>query len=110
MAIIRQAKKEYNNKLANELRHNEHNSKIWYKVSSEFLKSSSHSGSIPYLEINNENAEIDIEKAETLNHYFASQSTINDTNVPLPDFDPPNYPQLDKINISQDDVRDAISL
>ena len=109
-AIIRQAKKNYNDKLANELRHNEHNSKLWYKVSSEFLKTSSHSGSIPYLEINNEIAETEAEKAEILNYYFASQSTINDTNVPLPDLDPPNYPQLDKINISQDDVKDAISL
>ena len=36
-AIIRQAKKEHNDKLANELRHNEHNSKLWYKVSSEYL-------------------------------------------------------------------------
>ena len=81
-----------------------------YKVSSEFLKTSSHSGSIPYLEINDEIAETETEKAEIVNHYSASQSTINDINVPLPDRDLPNYPQLNKINISPDDVRDAISL
>ena len=109
-AIIRQAKKDNNDKLVNELRHNEHNSKLWYKVSSEFLKTFSHSGFIPYLEIDNEIAETEAEKAKILNYYFASQSTINDINVPLPDLDPPNYPQLDKINISQDDVKDAISL
>ena len=74
------------------------------------MKASSHSGSIPYLEINDKIAETETEKAEILNHYFANQSTIYDINVPLPDLDPPNYPQLDKINISQDDVKDAISL
>ena len=31
-------------------------------------------------------------------------------NVPLPDLDLPNYPQLDKVNISQDDVKGAITL
>ena len=70
----------------------------------------SHSDSIPYLETDKEIAETEIKKAEILNHYFASQSTINDMNVSLPDLDLPNYPHLDKMNISQDDVKDAITL
>ncbi|MEW8548206.1 MAG: reverse transcriptase family protein [Candidatus Thiodiazotropha sp.] len=108
-AIIRQAKKDYNDKLANELRQNQHNSKLWYKVSAEFLKTSPHSNSIPYLESDNKLAETDIEKAEVLNQYFASQSTINDINSSLPDLDLPNHPQLETINISQEDVKAAIS-
>ena len=31
-------------------------------------------------------------------------------NVPLSDLDLPKYPQLDKLNISQDDVKDATTL
>lgn len=109
-SIIRQAKKQYNDKLASELRNNEHQSKSWYKVSSHFLKTSSDSNPIPYLEIDNKIAETDIEKAEILNKYFASQSTIDDRDTDLPDLDLPNYPPLETINISQDDVKDVISL
>ena len=85
-AIIRQAKVDYINKLADDLLISDCNSKSWYKVSSEFLVSKNKQQTTPYLEMNNEIIESDADKAEVLNKFFVQQSTLNDANANLPEF------------------------
>lgn len=110
-SIIRQAKKQYNESLANELKLNEHNSKLWYKISAQFLSSPSKPTckTIPFLETENSFVETDTEIAEVLNNYFANQSNIEDSQADLPELAAPSYPLLQSIEITENDVKDAIT-
>ena len=50
----------------------------------------------------------DNDKAEILNHYFASQSDLSDRHSSPPGLELPNYSMLENIHISPDDVKRAI--
>ena len=65
------------------------------------------SGSIPTLKLNSNIAENDKQKAELLNHYFTSQTMVDDANKELPHIDPSNH-TLDSIVISCQDVKDVL--
>ena len=54
--------------------------------------------------------EADADIAEVLNKYFAKQSTVNDKHAGLPEFEPPNHPTLESIRITEQDVKDALSV
>ena len=107
-ASIRIAKQEYIEKIAKDLRSNDINSKSWHKISSNLLRSSPKQTSIPFLETTSGITETDNDKAEILNHYFASQSDLADRHCSPPDLELPNYPMLENIHISPDDVKEAI--
>ena len=62
---------------------------------------------IPMLFMNNECAETDIQKANMLNNYFASQATLDDDNRPLPHFTPVQH-HLASISITIQDVKDVL--
>ena len=57
--------------------------------------------------MNQEYAENDLQKANTLNAFFTAQTTLNDANKPLPNLDPVPY-HLESINISEEDVKDCL--
>ena len=60
------------------------NSKLLWKTSKQLLKIGKISQNVPTLKLNDEFAETDLQKAEMLNKYFASQSYVNDDNKVLP--------------------------
>ena len=47
--------------------------------------------------------------AEVLNNYFIIQSTVDDSNTVLPNYEQPSYPAPESISITEEDVWDAIS-
>ena len=57
--------------------------------------------------MNNECAKTDIQKTNMLNNYFASQSTLDDDNRPLPQFAPVQH-NLFSISIIIQDVNDVL--
>ena len=61
------------------------NSKSFWKTSKQLLKIGKIcQNDVPTLKLNDEFAETDLQKAEMLNKYFASQSYVNDDNKVLP--------------------------
>ena len=109
-SLIRTAKLEYNDKLAHDLKTNDSNSKKWYKLTSELLTQKTERKPVPFLEIDNKIIENDQEKAEVLNSYFCKQSTIDVRASTLPELELPEYPLLEEIYITNEDVREAIVL
>ena len=81
--------------------------KLFWKTSKQLLNLNKSSGSIPYPKLNSTIAENDKQKAELLNHYFTSQTMVDDANKELPYIDPPNH-VLDSIVISYQDVKDVL--
>ena len=105
---IRQAKRNYYDKLALDLQRLPSSCRSWYKTASKFLKYDSAQQNIPILEIENGLIESDQDKTEVLNDFFIQQSTINDFNASLPPFVPPIYSTLNNINITETEVLKAI--
>ena len=63
----------------------------FWKVIRHYVESNNNSGSIPPIINSDDNAQnrfgiLDSEKAEILNKYFISVSTVNDSNTQLPNF------------------------
>ena len=108
--LIRNAKQKYNEKLASDLKDSTLNSKSWYKITSNLLNPNSETQSIPFLETDDMLAETNTEISEVLNSYFTEQATIDDSNATLPNVVAPEYPFLESIYISDEDVKDSISL
>ena len=78
--LIRRSKQDYFDKLENTLTDASPNSKVFWKMSKQLLTLQKTSQSIPTLTLNNEYAETDLQKADMLNKYFASQSVVDDRN------------------------------
>ena len=78
------------------------------KISSNLLRSSSKQTPVPFLETTSRIAETDNDRAVILNHYFASEYDLADRHSSPPDLEVPNYSMLESINISPDDVKQAI--
>ena len=108
--MIRDAKKQFKDKLTNELLNNNTNSKRWHKLVNKIIAPKNNTESIQFLEINGEIIESDYEKAEALNNFFIEQSTLDDSNASLPEFYPPNYELLENFHITNDDVTEAIKI
>jgi hypothetical protein len=72
----------------------QHNSTKWWKtINSLTTKNSSHSG-IPPIKYNGIIYDDDLEKATVFNHYFSSQSQVDESSSCLPNFSdsvPNNY-------------------
>ena len=62
--------------------------KIFWKTSKQLLKIGKSNHDLPTLEMNYEYAKTDIQKADMLNKYFASQMDLDDNNRPLPHIPP----------------------
>ena len=81
--------------------------KSFWKISKQLLKLDISSSPVPSLHVDGKILETDLEKATALN-YFASQSTIDDTNRTLPPTNPTNYPALESISISDQEIMDVL--
>ena len=80
--------------------------KILWKTSKQLLKNGKSNHDIPTLEMNNEYALTDIQKADMLKKYFASQMDLDDNNRPLPHIPPTEY-SLTSIVITVEDVKNV---
>ena len=80
---------------------------LFWKTSKQLLNLNKSSGSIPTLKLNSNIAENDKQKAQLLNHYFTSQTMVDDANKELPHIDPSKH-TLDSIVISCQDVKDVL--
>ena len=104
---IKKSKKDYFDKLDNLLSSETTDSKLFWKTSKQMLNIGKSNHDIPMLFMNNECAETDIQKANMLNNYFASQATLDDENRPLPQFAPVQH-NLSYISITIQDVKDVL--
>ena len=82
--------------------------KSFWKISKQLLKLDISSSSVPSLHVDGKILETDLEKATALNNYFASQSTVADTNRTLPPTNPTNYPALESISVSDQEIMDVL--
>ena len=96
-------KQEYFDKLDRLLSSDNHDPIFFWKTSKQVLNLKKSSNAIPSLKMNNEFAESDQQKMEILNHYFASQTKVDDSNKTLPYLEPSPY-TLESITISRQDV------
>ena len=109
--MIRDAKKQYNDKLINDLINTDTKSRRWHKIVIQIITPQSNENpQIPFLEVGDEIIESGYEVAEALNTFFVEQSTIDDSNTPPPEFHPPEYESLENIIITNEDVKEAINL
>ena len=88
---IRISKQDYFDKLDRLLSTETTDMKIFWKTSKQLLKIGKSNHDIPTLEMNNEYAETDIQNADMLNKYFASQMDLDDNNRPIPHIPPTEY-------------------
>lgn len=90
--------------------HYSNDPKSYWKLLNHLIKKSGTSSSIPPL-IDNANGSIvndDLDKANLLNTYFSSISTLNDSNTEVPAFDSRTDSVFDSLVISQNDVVDVL--
>ena len=100
-------KQEYSDKLDRLLSSDNHDPKLFWKTSKQVLNLKKSSNAIPTLKMNNEFAVSDQQKVEMLNHYFASQTQVDDSNKALLYLEPSPY-NLESITISRQDVEDVL--
>ena len=106
--LIRNSKINYFKKLSDSLSHDNLTSRQWWKVTKQFLNDQK-SSDIPFLIENNIQLNSPKDKAEILNNFFCKQSDIDDSNAALPP-DRPSLSSFTDINITTQDVSDAIKL
>ena len=103
---LREAKTNYENNLIVKLNSNTTNVKTWFKLAKQ-LSNKKQSQTIPTLSHNGKESSIDKEKAQILNDYFCSQSSLQNDNKTPPDLPTVNV-SLDVFEISPNNVIDAI--
>ena len=89
------------------------NPKAYWQLLRHFIKTNKNSEVIPPLKSIKENGEVtlafsDVEKANLLNDYFASISTLNEVNAALPTFSLKTQNSLNNIQIQESEIIDVI--
>lgn len=89
------------------------NKKDYWKIIRHFVKNNNTSSTIPPLQKTLETGETiyctsDKEKADCLNSYFTSTSTIDDSNASLPPFFERTNQYLENITITENEVKDIL--
>ncbi|MCG7883380.1 MAG: hypothetical protein JAY96_17510 [Candidatus Thiodiazotropha endolucinida] len=107
------AKEQYFNNLENVITDaDKSNPKLYWKILKQLIKENKGNETIPPLKTVQNGVESyhfsDQEKANCLNDFFASISTINDSNVSLPNFVPKTYNNLSNIEISETEIIETI--
>ena len=81
--------------------------KLFWKTSKQLLNIQKTSSAIPTLNLNNELAETDLQKATMLNDYFTTQSTVIDDKRPLPQLPDVGH-TLQSIFITSQEVKNVL--
>lgn len=106
---IRKAKQNYLNKIASQLHTSPVSTRSWWKVLNSLTKFSCKTTDIPIIISNGIEYTDDIDKATFLNDYFIQQTELNDSQHTLPVNIDNHTTVLDNIDITEQDVSDAIS-
>ena len=104
---FKESRKNYYDNLNLKIGNPETTSKTFWKLLKS-LFNKNHSG-VPTLNENGTSITNDLGKAEALNMFFASQSTINDIDSQLPPFTFITDARLDQINITEIEVRNILT-
>ncbi len=78
-------------------------------VNSALRDATLHENVPPLLKNNNTHTTDDTEKANILNYYFVSISTVDDTNVALPEFRPKTNIKLENVSVTEKEITDIIT-
>ena len=104
------AKENYNNNLETIISSKDNGNKTFWHVMGRFMGKTNNSTIIPPLRLSDNNyAFTNKEKAECLNDFFFSFSSIDDSDNDLPNFENRTDSILSNINITQTDVKDILS-
>jgi len=89
------------------------NSKCYWKAINDLMKNYKSPDSIPILKCSaNGNEELcykDVDKAKCLNDFFTTVSTVDDSNIILPPFQPVTESFIDNVHILRTDIEDLYS-
>ncbi len=92
----------------------DNNKRYFWKLVRFFIKSNNANNSIPPLKIIEDNTECtyfsDFEKANCLNNYFVSISTINDEHSILPPYALKTNNSLDTILLNESEITDVLKI
>ena len=103
------ARENYMNTLDDLITNTNTGSKAFWQIMGRFMDKNTKSFTIPPLNISGDNfAYTDLEKANALNDYFCSISTIDDTNIRLPAFQKRTNSTLSHITILESEVVDIL--
>lgn len=105
---IRKAKLEYPAKVAEELKQNTNSKSAWWKTTNTLLYGSKYEIIPPLENVNGKPASNPLEKAEILNNQFVKQTILNEIDRPTPYIQRKNKNTLDKIEINQQEICDAL--
>ena len=109
VALLRSAKSKYFNKLHDKINDEKFGSKDWWKLVKQVSAFNNVDSEIKVLVDSNDQAINDnTDKANLLNAFFASQSTIDDLNKELPTIDSHVQTKIENIIITEQDVTDSL--
>ena len=112
--LLRLAKSKYHESLCDQIKNDKFSSKEWWKLVKQLSNMNKKSHGIKIL-VSNDDTIItdDLDKANLLNSFFASQSIIDESNATLPvnnELNIGNKPILERIAITEADVKDILSI
>ena len=109
--LLRCAKRNYHESLCTKIKDNKFSNKDWWKLVKQLSNFNIKSNKITALVDDDDNLVTDdLEKADLLNNFFTSQSTIDDSNGILPIYINETVNELENIVISENDVCDILKL
>lgn len=111
--LLRNAKRKYHESICEKIKTSQFASKNWWTLIKQLTHLSNKPSNLNILVENDIAITDDREKADLLNNFFASQSTLDDKNCPsLENIENPvlNYCTIESIQISVSDVKDLLKL
>ena len=104
--MTRKSKQEFKDNLSNKITTGKFSSKYWWKTV-KLLLGKDNNDDIPPLLLNGQPINDPNDKANAFNHYFHSQTQLDDSNVPVPElFQPDSI--LSSIELTIDEVESTL--
>ena len=109
--LLRRAKRNYHESLCTKIKDHKFSNKDWWKLVKQLSNFNTKSNKLPALVDDDDNLVTDdLEKADLLNTFFTSQSTIDDSNGILPIYIDETVNKLENIVILENDVLNILKL